>query len=98
MRAKRVEKDSSYSWFSQADKHLDHRSKLYRRIGSDDNQGEVWMERRWIARTRQTRDLGEGSALTSGIVRHDSYVRGCGGDPAGDRARFTLVGGECSSH
>ncbi|KAJ8891708.1 hypothetical protein PR048_004237 [Dryococelus australis] len=31
--------------------------------------------------------------LTDGIVRHDYYLRKTG-DPAGDRARFALVGGE----
>ncbi|KAJ8889477.1 hypothetical protein PR048_008976 [Dryococelus australis] len=35
---------------------------------------------------------------TSSIVRHDSHLRKFGSDPAGDRNRFALVGGEQSNH
>ncbi|KAJ8871411.1 hypothetical protein PR048_027728, partial [Dryococelus australis] len=35
---------------------------------------------------------------TSGIVRHDSRMRKSGDDPAGNRTRFDLVGGEYSNH
>ncbi|KAJ8891090.1 hypothetical protein PR048_010600 [Dryococelus australis] len=35
--------------------------------------------------------------LTSAIVRHDSHLRKSGRDPAGDRTRFALVGGEQSN-
>ncbi|KAJ8873795.1 hypothetical protein PR048_024630 [Dryococelus australis] len=31
---------------------------------------------------------------TSGIVRHDSHMRKSGGDPAGDRIQFALMGGK----
>ncbi|KAJ8884802.1 hypothetical protein PR048_010998 [Dryococelus australis] len=34
---------------------------------------------------------------TRGIVRHDSHLRKSGSDPAGDWARFALVGGELSN-
>ncbi|KAJ8874132.1 hypothetical protein PR048_024974 [Dryococelus australis] len=45
----------------------------------------------------KTGDPGE-NPPTSGIVRNDSHMRKSGGDPAGNRIRFALVGGEQSNH
>ncbi|KAJ8875314.1 hypothetical protein PR048_023209 [Dryococelus australis] len=52
---------------------------------------EVSMVQRRNERAREKRDPRE-NPPTNGIVRHDSYMRRSG-DPAGDRARFALVGG-----
>ncbi|KAJ8873960.1 hypothetical protein PR048_024800 [Dryococelus australis] len=39
-----------------------------------------------------------GGPPASGIVQHDSHTRISGSEPAGNRARIAVVGGECASH
>ncbi|KAJ8877914.1 hypothetical protein PR048_022373 [Dryococelus australis] len=58
---------------------------------------EVSTEQRRNARAGKTEDPRE-NLPTSGIVRHDSHMRKSGSDPAGNRIRFALVGGEQSGH
>ncbi|KAJ8897352.1 hypothetical protein PR048_002698 [Dryococelus australis] len=55
---------------------------------------EVSMERRRNERTRETDDPRAKPAGTSGIVRHDFHLRKFESEPAGDRTRFALVGGD----
>ncbi|KAJ8874823.1 hypothetical protein PR048_022712 [Dryococelus australis] len=63
-------------------------------IGSQD---QVSMEQRqnvWAGGTGDPRE----NPPTRGTVRHDSQMRKSGGDPAGNRAWFALVGGEQPNH
>ncbi|KAJ8877245.1 hypothetical protein PR048_021699 [Dryococelus australis] len=48
------------------------------------------------ARMEETRYLRK-NPPTSGFIRHDPHVLKSGSDPARNRARLNLVGGECSS-
>ncbi|KAJ8897302.1 hypothetical protein PR048_002648 [Dryococelus australis] len=43
------------------------------------------------------REIPEKNSLTSGIVLHDSHMRKSGGNSAGNRTRFALVGGETNA-
>ncbi|KAJ8884872.1 hypothetical protein PR048_011068 [Dryococelus australis] len=56
------------------------------------NTSVISTEQRWNERAEETGDPRE-NPPTNGIVRHDSHMRESG-DPAGDGARFALVGGE----
>ncbi|KAJ8869528.1 hypothetical protein PR048_028519 [Dryococelus australis] len=47
----------------------------------------------WNTRAGETREPRE-TPLACGIVQHDSHMRKCGNEPAGDRARVVVVGGE----
>ncbi|KAJ8872119.1 hypothetical protein PR048_025721 [Dryococelus australis] len=55
------------------------------------------MERRWNARAGET-GLPRENPPASGIVQHDSHMRKCRNEPAGDRTRIAAVGGERPSH
>ncbi|KAJ8879686.1 hypothetical protein PR048_020294 [Dryococelus australis] len=54
------------------------------------------MERRWNAGVGET-GVPRENPPASGIVQHDSHIRKSGSEPAGDRTRIALVGGECAS-
>ncbi|KAJ8895353.1 hypothetical protein PR048_000685 [Dryococelus australis] len=53
-------------------------------------------ERRWNARAGET-GVPRENQPASGIVQHDSHMRQSGSEPAGDRTRIAVVGGESSS-
>ncbi|KAJ8891942.1 hypothetical protein PR048_004501 [Dryococelus australis] len=68
-------------------------SSLPRKVVSDG----PGMERRWYVMAGEG-GVPRGGPPASGIVQHDSQMRGSGRGPAEDRARVALVGGECASH
>ncbi|KAJ8868953.1 hypothetical protein PR048_030494 [Dryococelus australis] len=49
---------------------------------------------RRCGRMLEGREIPEKTPADSGIVGHDSNMRKCGGDPAGNRTRLAYVGGE----
>ncbi|KAJ8876792.1 hypothetical protein PR048_021239 [Dryococelus australis] len=61
-----------------------------------EQDGEVRKERRRNARAGETEDPRETTPINA-IVRHDSRLLKSGSDPAGDRTRSALVGGEQSN-
>ncbi|KAJ8897554.1 hypothetical protein PR048_002903 [Dryococelus australis] len=74
-------------------------TKLKNSIGKE-TPGEATlsdMERGWNARA-EAAGVPRESPPASGLVQHDSHMRRSESEPGGDRARITVVGGECSSH